>query len=105
MSTKMSTDLNISRPTSRVSRPPGGHQTFSFGEYLQIIYFHGPFIYCEFFKLGESEPAKPVASPAKPYSNPITGKPTNFPPPPPAAEPVAAVVPPPGMCDSIKIPI
>lgn len=73
----MSTDLNISRPTSRVSRPPGGHQTFSFGD---------------------SEPSKPIASPAKPYSNPITGNRTNFPPAPPtqaqaAAE--AAPVPPP----------
>ncbi len=31
MSTKMSTDLNISRPTSRVLRPPGGGSSNIFG--------------------------------------------------------------------------
>jgi hypothetical protein len=31
MSTKMSTDLNVTRPTSRVIRAPGGGSSFSIG--------------------------------------------------------------------------
>lgn len=75
----MSTDLNITRPTSRVIRPPGGQQTFSFGD---------------------SEPTKPIASPAKPYSNPITGQKTTFPPAPPTAAAVAAAAAPPAAVEA-----
>jgi hypothetical protein len=32
MSTKMSTDLNITRPTSRVIRAPGGGSSFKIGD-------------------------------------------------------------------------
>eukprot|EP01031_Cornospumella_fuschlensis_P040808 gene40808-49769_t len=32
MSTKMSTDMHVTRPTSRVSRPPGGGSSLIFGD-------------------------------------------------------------------------
>lgn len=43
--------------------------------------------------IGDSEPSKPIATPTKPYSNPITGQKTNFPPAPPTAAEQAAAAP------------
>eukprot|EP01039_Chlorochromonas_danica_P006183 gene6183-6818_t len=57
MSTKMSTDLNINRPSSRVTRAPGGASTISFGS---------------------EEPPKPPAvanSPVKPKQETVTPPP------------------------------
>ena len=69
MSTKMSTDLNITRPTSRVIRPPGGTASNIFGSY------------------DEPTPsrAKTPASPAKGVPAPPAAETVVAPPAPPAA--------------------
>lgn len=39
MSTKMSRDLHLTRPSSRVLRNPGGNSTFSFGNFLNFLIY------------------------------------------------------------------
>lgn len=39
MSTLMSTDMNVTRPTSRVSKPPGGKTTYTIGKQLYFLIY------------------------------------------------------------------